>query len=73
MRVTEYLRDFVCRRDVTFCAPIYKKGVFELLVGMPNQGKAVLAWTLDCRFKKLLGFLKKCGGLDGPDKLDGPQ
>lgn len=70
---TEYPRDFVCRRDMTFCASIYKKGVFESLVDMPDEGKSVPTWILDCRLKKILGFLKKCGGLGGPDKLDGPQ
>jgi len=72
MCVTGYSRDFVCRRDMTFCAPTCKKGIFEFLADIPNQGKGVLAWVLDCRLKEFLGFLKKCGGLDGPDKFDRP-
>jgi len=70
MCVTEYPRDFICRRDMTFCAPIYKKGVFEFLADIPNLGKGVPTWSLDCRLEEFLGFLKKCGGLEGPDKSD---
>jgi hypothetical protein len=73
MCVTEYPRDFVCRGNMTFSAPICKKGVFRFLADMPNRGKGVLTRILGRRLKEFLGFLKKCGGLGGPDKLDRPQ
>ena len=73
MCVTEYPRDFICRGDMTFCAPTYKKGVFEFLADIPNRGKGVPTWILDCRLEEFLGFLKKRSGLDGPDKFDRSQ
>ena len=69
MCVTEYPRDFICRGDMTFCTPTCKK----FLADIPNRGKDVPTWILDCRLEEFLGFLKKRGGLDGPDKLDRSQ
>lgn len=72
MRATEYSRNFVCRGDVTFCGFICTKRVFGISTDGLYREQRALTWILNCGFEQLLRFLKECGGLYGPDKLDGP-